>query len=189
MEIIKRHTDRMNQIVSDLLILSELEENKREVNFEPLNLEGIAANILTIYREKIRLKKLQLEVDIEKDLPTMKGERFKLEQMFINLLDNALKYTDKGKISVVIHRCDGEDRSSGRIKIQVKNTGVPIPEKSLSRIFERFYVVDKSRSRKLGGTGLGLAIVKHVVLMHKGEISVENRKQEGTVFTILLPVA
>jgi two-component system phosphate regulon sensor histidine kinase PhoR len=188
-EIIKRHTDRMNQIVSDLLILSELEENKRDVNFEPLNLENIAENTLTIYREKIRLKKLQLEVDIEKDLPTMKGERFKLEQMFINLLDNALKYTDKGKISVVIHRFDGEDRGSGRIKIQVKNTGVPIPEKSLHRIFERFYVVDKSRSRKLGGTGLGLAIVKHVVLMHNGEISVENRKEEGTVFTILLPVA
>jgi two-component system phosphate regulon sensor histidine kinase PhoR len=187
-EIIKRHTDRMNQIVSDLLILSELEENKRDVNFEPLNLEGIVENTLTIYREKIRLKKLQLEVDIEKDLPEMKGERFKLEQMFINLLDNALKYTDKGKISVVIHKINGEDRGSGRIKIQVKNTGVPIPEKSLSRIFERFYVVDKSRSRKMGGTGLGLAIVKHVVLMHKGEISVENRKEEGTVFTILLPV-
>ncbi len=105
----------MNQIVSDLLILSELEENKRDVNFEPLNLGGIAENILTIYREKIREKKLQLEVDIEKDLPTMKGERFKLEQMFINLLDNALKYTDKGKISVVIHRFDGEEGNQGQV--------------------------------------------------------------------------
>jgi two-component system phosphate regulon sensor histidine kinase PhoR len=101
-------------------------------------------------------------------------------------VDNAVKYTDRGKISVVIGRFTGE--AGEYLKIQVKNTGIPIPEKSIPRIFERFYVVDKSRSRRLGGTGLGLAIVKHVVLMHKGEISVENLKEEGTVFTILLPV-
>lgn len=183
-EIIKRHTDRMNQIVSDLLILSELEDGQREVVFEPLNLKEIVENILKIYREKIKEKNLALEVDIEKNLPPVRGEKFKMEQMFINLVDNALKYTDKGKISINI----GPAGDGRHIKIQVKNTGLPIPDKSLPRIFERFYVVDKSRSRKLGGTGLGLSIVKHVVHLHKGEILVESAAGEGTVFTIQLPV-
>lgn len=183
-EIIKRHTDRMNLIVSDLLTLSELEDNKREVVFEPLDLEEITTNILKIYREKIKEKNLELELNIEKNLPGIDGEIFKMEQLLINLVDNAVKYTEEGKIAVII----GKSEDNRMINIQVKNTGLPIPEKSLPRIFERFYVVDKSRSRKLGGTGLGLSIVKHVALLHKGEISVESTKEKGTVFTIKLPV-
>lgn len=183
MEIIKRHTDRMNQIVSDLLVLSELEEKKRDVVFEPLDLGEIVNNSLKIYREKINEKGLELEIDIPGDLPGIRGERFKMEQMFINLVDNAVKYTDEGKISITAR----EVEAGKTVKIQVRNTGLIIPEKSIPRLFERFYVVDKSRSRKLGGTGLGLSIVKHVVLLHKGEISVESVEGEGTVFTIYLP--
>ena len=183
-DIIKRHTDRMNQIVSDLLILSELEEKKREVIFEPLNLGDMVNNLLKIYKEKIEEKQLELDMDIPGNLPTVKGEKFKLEQMFINLLDNAVKYTDKGKVSVKIRELDNRRR----IEIKVMNSGLTIPEKSIPRLFERFYVVDKSRSRKLGGTGLGLSIVKHVVLLHKGEITVESIEGEGTVFTITLPI-
>jgi two-component system phosphate regulon sensor histidine kinase PhoR len=183
-EIIKRHSDRMNQIVSDMLVLSELEERHREVVFESLDLESTVQNVLKIYREKIREKNVELEVDIEKDLPPLKGEKFKIEQMLINLVDNAMKYTDKGKISIKAQKTeDGK-----HIEIQVMNTGVPIPDKNLPRLFERFYVVDKSRSRKLGGTGLGLSIVKHVVLLHRGEIFVKSGKRDGTVFTILLPL-
>ncbi len=183
-EIIKRHTDRMNQIVSNLLILSELEDSKRELVFEPVNLEEMVTYILKIYRDKIREKNLDLAVDIQENLPMVMAEKFKMEQMFINLVDNAYKYTDKGKISLIIEKTGNEKN----IKIQVKNTGLIIPKKSLPRVFERFYVVDKSRSRKLGGTGLGLSIVKHVVLLHKGEISVESVEGEGTVFTICLPL-
>lgn len=184
MEIIKRHTDRMNQIVSDLLVLSELEEKKRDVVFEPFDLGEIVNNSLKIYRERIKEKNLELEINIPKDLPKVRGERFKMEQLFINLVDNAVKYTDKGKISITIWEAE-----AGKIlKIQVRNTGLIIPEKSIPRLFERFYVVDKSRSRKLGGTGLGLSIVKHVVLLHKGEISVESVEGEGTTFTIQLPL-
>jgi len=183
-EIIKRHTDRMNQIVSDLLILSELEETNRDIDFEDLDLGSIVNNLLNIFREKIKEKKLELHVDIPNHLPPVKGEKFKVEQMFINLLDNAVKYTEKGSVSVSLSK----NSHQNTIDIQVKNTGLPIPEKSLPRIFERFYVVDKSRSRKLGGTGLGLSIVKHVVILHKGEISVENCKDQGTVFNIKLPL-
>jgi two-component system phosphate regulon sensor histidine kinase PhoR len=186
-EIIKRHTDRMNQIVSDMLTLSELEDNKRQIEFEPLNLAEIVTNILKIYREKIKEKKLELEIDIREKLPFIRGERFKIEQMFINLVDNAVKYTEEGKIAIVMAQTS--ENNHEWINIQVKNTGLPIPEKCIPRIFERFYVVDKSRSRKLGGTGLGLSIVKHVVLLHSGEISVESTQEKGTVFTIKIPVS
>ena len=114
--------------------------------------------------------------------------KFKMEQMFINLVDNAAKYTDKGKITIVITKPEKKDKSDCCIEIRVKNTGLPIPTKSLPRIFERFYVVDKSRSRKLGGTGLGLSIVKHVVLLHKGEISADSTAEQGTILTIRLPL-
>jgi len=190
-EIINRHTERMNQIVSDLLVLSDLEdleEGKRPIEFEPINLKEMVANILKIYKEKIKEKGLGLEVDIRENLPPVNGEKFKMEQMFINLVDNAVKYTDKGKITIRITKSEKEYKSKPCIEIQVKNTGLPIPAKSLPRIFERFYVVDKSRSRKLGGTGLGLSIVKHVVLLHKGEISVDNTPDQGTIFTIHLPL-
>ncbi|MCK4763363.1 MAG: HAMP domain-containing protein [Candidatus Aminicenantes bacterium] len=184
-DIIKRHTDRMNRIVSDLLILSELEEKKRrDFEFKPLDFAAIVESIIKIYREKIAARELDLEVNIDPGLPVFKGEKFKIEQMFINLIDNAVKYTDKGKIEIAISK--RQERKD--IAIRVKNTGLVIPRESLPRIFERFYVVDKSRSRRLGGTGLGLSIVKHVVLLHNGEISADSSKKGGTVFTIHLPV-
>jgi two-component system phosphate regulon sensor histidine kinase PhoR len=172
--------------------LEDLEEGKRPIEFEPINLEEMVTNILKIYKEKIKEKGLDLEVDIRENLPPFNGEKFKMEQMFINLVDNAVKYTDKGKIAIIItkpEKDEKEDKSKCCIEILVKNTGLPIPVKSLSRIFERFYVVDKSRSRKLGGTGLGLSIVKHVVLLHKGEISVDSTPEQGTIFTLRLPLS
>jgi two-component system phosphate regulon sensor histidine kinase PhoR len=102
--------------------------------------------------------------------------------MLINLIDNAVKYTEKGTVTVSLAAKDGD------IVIDVRDTGIGIPEEHLTHIFERFYVVDKSRSRKLGGTGLGLSIVKHIVLAHGGRISVWSRLGEGTAFTIKLPL-
>lgn len=187
-EIIKRHSDRMNQIVSDMLTLSELEESRRDVLLEPVNLGELVENMLTIYRERIKEKNLVLDVDIENDLPAINGERFKLEQMFINLVDNSFKYTDEGgKISISINR-ERSPKKQDRVEIKISNDGQLIPAKSLPRLFERFYVVDKSRSRKLGGTGLGLSIVKHVALIHNGEVSVKSSKATGTVFTVYLPI-
>ena len=182
-EIIKRHTDRMAQIVSDMLTLSELEDKRREIRFEPVNLLTTVSSILKIFQEKINSKQLNLDVSIEPGIPSFPGEQFKIEQMIVNLIDNAVKYTDKGGISIEISTLHDQRK----IRFQVRNTGSVIPEKSLSRIFERFYVVDKSRSRKLGGTGLGLSIVKHIVMLHNGEISVESTENRGTIFSILLP--
>jgi len=189
-EIINRHTDRMNQIVSDLLVLSELEDGKQEINLESISLIDMVNNILKIYKEKIKEKNIELKVHIQENLPSLNGEKFKLEQMFINLIDNAVKYTEKGKITITIALDDKEDKNKtkNQVIIRVNNTGLPIPTKCISRLFERFYVVDKSRSRKMGGTGLGLSIVKHVVLLHKGEIFVDSTLQDGTTFTIKLPL-
>ena len=101
--------------------------------------------------------------------------------MLVNLVDNALKATEKGAVTVSLSAKDGGFR------IEVRDTGIGIPEEHLPHIFERFYVVDKSRSRKLGGTGLGLSIVKHVVLAHGGGVSVSSRLGEGSVFTVIVP--
>lgn len=184
-EIIKRHTDRMNQIVSDMLTLSELEEPRREISFEIVNLNDLIGNILKIFMEKIHQKGLSIRLNIESGLPPVSGEKFKLEQMFVNLVDNAVKYTEEGYIAISM-RANNDAR---QVEIRILNTCPPIPEQCLPRLFERFYVIDKSRSRRVGGTGLGLAIVKHVVLLHKGIISAENVKGEGVMFTIRLPIS
>ena len=118
----------------------------------------------------------------------LRADRFKLEQVFINLLDNAVKYTDKGEVEVVLRRSGDSPRRDSPLVIEVRDTGPGIAPEHLPRLFERFYVVDKGRSRQLGGTGLGLSIVKHIVLLHSGEVSVESTPGVGTTFTITLPV-
>ena len=181
LKIIQRHTDRLINIVKDLLLLSQLEERRSKLEIEDVNLKRLLEDISKMFIEKIKQKKLKLKIEIQKDLPLVKADPFKLEQMFINLIDNAIKYTDKGEIKISIEQIDN------LIKIVVADTGIGISEKHLSRIFERFYVVDKSRSRRYGGTGLGLSIVKHVVLLHNGKIEVKSKKNKGTKFTIYLP--
>jgi two-component system phosphate regulon sensor histidine kinase PhoR len=181
-EIIKRHTNRMNQIIQDLMLLSELEEKKKDLEISEIDLEKIVTNIIKIFKDQIHKKKLKLDLDIDPKLPRLPAERFKIEQLLINLLDNAVKYTEQGKINISASQ-EGE-----YLKLQIQDTGIGIPRKSLPRIFERFYVVNKSRSRKLGGTGLGLSIVKHIVQIHSGEISVSSKLGHGTTFTIFFPL-
>ncbi len=120
-------------------------------------------------------------MDIKDNLPAIEGDLFKLEQMLLNLLDNAVKYTDRGGIAVSV------DAQGKRVRIRVRDTGIGIPKDDIPRVFERFYVVDKSRSRKSGGTGLGLSIVKHIVLQHSGTIGIESVPGEGTTVTVTLP--
>jgi two-component system phosphate regulon sensor histidine kinase PhoR len=110
------------------------------------------------------------------------GDRFRLEQMLINLLDNALRYTEKGGASIQV-RGTAQD-----VVVEVKDSGIGIAPEHLTRVFERFYVVDRARSRDQGGTGLGLAIVKHIVLLHGGRIEVASRPGQGTEFVITLPL-
>jgi two-component system phosphate regulon sensor histidine kinase PhoR len=125
---------------------------------------------------------LRLTVSVPESLPSIQGDSFLIEQMLVNLLDNALKFTEDGEVQVSV--CQEE---AGWMRIEVSDTGIGIAEEHIPRLFERFYVVDKSRSRKLGGTGLGLSIVKHIVQSHGGTVAVESALGRGTRFTVRLP--
>ena len=179
-EIIERNTDSLINIVNDLLLLSSLEE-KPALELEDVDLRDFLENVIKIFDQRLRDKELALVMNVRENLPRIKADLFKLEQMLVNLLDNAVKYTDHGKITV---SADVEDK---RVQIQVRDTGIGIPKDDIPRIFERFYVADKSRSRKSGGTGLGLSIVKHIVLLHNGTINIESTPGEGTKITVTLP--
>jgi len=181
LEIIKRHTDRLMNIVNDLLVLSELEQTGSALVIENVNLVSLAENILKVFEQVAKEKGIQLKLSAGDGPKTIQADPFKLEQMFINLLDNAIKYTEKGKASISLRQEDSKSI------IEIQDTGIGIPGSHLPRIFERFYVVDKSRSKKLGGTGLGLSIVKHIVLLHGGTIDLESSLGMGTKFTITLP--
>jgi two-component system phosphate regulon sensor histidine kinase PhoR len=185
LEIIGRQTDRLINIVKDLLKLSELEdiqEGKIVVRYSKVDLKKLVSNVFGFYEKQIAAKGLKFIVEIDKNVPRIKADAFKLEQLFINLIENAIKYTEKGEIRVNVKK---EKR---KVVVEVSDTGIGIPAKHLPRIFERFYVVDKSRSRESGGTGLGLSIVKHIVQLHNGEISVESKLGKGSKFIIVLPI-
>jgi len=179
--IIARHTERLINIVNDLLTLSEIED-KNQLEIESLNLPDLLRDTVKIFEERLKAKNLEIVIEADAELQAIKADSFKLQQVFINLLDNAIKYTEKGQITIRAQRQNGE------VRITIADTGCGIPTVHLSRIFERFYVVDKARSRQLGGTGLGLAIAKHIVLLHNGRIDVSSEPGHGTRFIITLPV-
>jgi two-component system phosphate regulon sensor histidine kinase PhoR len=180
-EIIKRNTDRLINIVEDLLVLSELEEKGTTLELEDLQLKEMIERILKIFEPRMKEKGLNLELHVEDTAPRIMADAFKLEQALINLIDNAVKYTEQGTIAISLKYLDS------RVMIEIKDTGIGIPEEHIPRLFERFYVVDKSRSKRLGGTGLGLSIVKHIVLLHNGTLQVKSLPSQGTTFSISLP--
>ncbi|MFQ3578599.1 MAG: ATP-binding protein [Bacteroidales bacterium] len=180
-EIIKRHTERLINIVNDLIILSGTEQRNVTMDLAETNLVEKVNSVLKLFETRIKEKGLIIKTKFSDTTIDALVDEFKIEQMLINLIDNAVKYTEQGEIEVVITKENNE------IKIVIRDTGIGIPNESLGRIFERFYVVDKSRSKKHGGTGLGLSIVKHIVLLHKGKIEVESGIGKGTKFLITLP--
>ena len=180
-EVIKRNTDRLINIVKDLLTLSKLEQDLY-LEKEKIELEEFLRNIKRVFEHRLKEKGLDFHYTIKDNLKDLFADRFKLEQVFINLIDNAIKYTEKGLISLNF------SKENNLIKMEISDTGLGIPEEHLPRLFERFYTVDKSRSRKMGGTGLGLSIVKHIVNLHEGTIDVESKVGQGTRFTITFPI-
>ncbi len=179
---IQRNVARMAAIVEDLLSLSRLEARGSEISREPTDRKRIVNEVTGMFAQPIESKGLELRVFLPEDLPPLLADPFLLEQMLVNLVDNALKYTEKGQIRV---SCALQD---GRLLLEVADTGIGIAPEHLPRIFERFYVVDKSRARKSGGTGLGLSIVKHIVQQHGGTIDVRSTLGQGSSFTVSLPV-
>ncbi|MFQ6617806.1 MAG: ATP-binding protein [Fidelibacterota bacterium] len=182
LQIIKRHTDRLINIVSDLLLLSRLEDAEQKIEMEAVDVKALFESVFKIFEDRICKKGLTWEFNLPEDIRKIRADSFLLEQLLINLIENAVNYTEKGGIQVDLKRTGDE------IKLKVSDTGNGIPEEHLPRIFERFYVVDKARSRELGGTGLGLSIVKHIVMVHNGTLDVLSEPGKGTTFNITLPV-
>lgn len=183
LNIIMKQTQRLEELVHDLLILSSLESSSVKFDFHQQAIKPVMLSVLQTHQQSIMLNKHELIVNIPDNLPLIKFDRLRIEQVFINLIDNAVKFTQPGgKISIlaIIEK--------GFLKITVQDSGVGIPREHLSRIFERFYRVDKARSRDTGGTGLGLSIVHQIIQAHQGQVVVESTLGIGTTFNIFLPL-
>ncbi len=182
LEVIRAHAIRLNNIASDLLILSELESGQRSAPAEAISVREALESALRTVESEARVRGVSVSPRAL-DAGEVLGHRIRLEQAFVNLIDNAIKFNREGG-EVSVEACRTAD---GRVRIAISDTGIGIPSEDLPRIFERFYRVDKARSREVGGTGLGLSIVKHIVERMDGTISVESELGKGTSFTLLLP--
>ncbi|MDP8305604.1 MAG: ATP-binding protein [Candidatus Chlorobium antarcticum] len=185
LRIIHQESEQLTALVNDVLDLSKIESGRIEYSFGPVSLKGIVEKAMSTLAPQLVKKDVKLDVSIPSSFPLVRGDASYLEIVVRNLLDNAVKYVDEhhGRIRL------SALRQEGSVMLEVEDNGIGIAQKDLDRIFERFYRVDKARSRQLGGTGLGLSIVKHIVLAHKGDIRVRSRLNRGTIFTLTLPVA
>ncbi len=185
LEIVARHTERLGRLLNDLTDLSNIELGKVSLRIEPTPLGEIVDSVFGIIRLRAQSSGVTLEVALPPDVPPVKADRDRLAQILINLVDNAVKYTPAGgRVTVSAQRTPPD-----LVELAVGDTGVGIPAADLPRITERFYRVDKARSRELGGTGLGLAIVKHLVIAHGGELRIESEVDKGTTVRFTLPAA
>jgi two-component system phosphate regulon sensor histidine kinase PhoR len=174
----------LGRLLNDLTDLSNIELGRVSLHRGPVDLAEVVEGTLDIIRAKAETGGVRLEARLPDDLPAVLADRDRLAQILINLVDNAVKYTPGGG-RVTVQGAAG----LGLVEVAVEDTGVGIPPADLPRITERFYRVDKARSRELGGTGLGLAIVKHLVAAHGGSLVFESRLGEGTRVRVTLPIA
>jgi two-component system phosphate regulon sensor histidine kinase PhoR len=180
--IIKEHSDRLGYIIDDLLSLSEVELSRDCVNKTELDLKEVIDEISLGFEQALAEKKQGLTVSTKGDNFIIQADRNKIEQVFANLIDNAIKYTkETGQIEILI--CEKDQT----VCVTIQDNGIGIPKEHRDRVFERFYRVDKARSRELGGTGLGLSIVKHIVLAHNGKIAIESEPNRGTKVSVTFP--
>lgn len=180
-EIIYNESKRIEVLIDDLLTLSKLEKEGFTLTYSDIHLTKIIQEVLPAFKQKIAEKDIEIETSID-DSIYFKADREKLKQILINLLANAINYTpNQGNIKIQAIENDTD------IHIMISDTGIGIPQDVAHRIFERFFRVDKARSRDTGGTGLGLAIVKHISELHGGRVTVESELNKGSTFTVVLP--
>ncbi len=179
-----RHTERLSRLLDDLTELSNIELGRVRLTIGAVALDAVVDSVLALVSAKAEAGQVTLERQVPADLPPVRADHDRLVQILINLVDNAVKYTPRGgRVRV------RAERAEERVLVMVEDTGVGIPAGDLGRVTERFYRVDKARSRDLGGTGLGLAIVKHLVLAHGGELGIESEAGQGTRVRFTLPAA
>lgn len=181
LKIIQEHAERLNNLVEDLLSLSHLESKEIALDKKSFDLKEQLEEIVLSFRSQLKKKNIEIKTDICGSISVAADKR-KIEQVLTNLLDNAIKFNkEKGSMHIYMQELNG------KIKVCVEDSGIGIPEKDIPRIFERFYRVDKARSRELGGTGLGLSIVKHIVELHGGNVGVESTEGIGSKFYFIIP--
>lgn len=183
LSVIAGETDRMTRIVKDLLTLSKLDCGKMDLHFHRFSMQHMVESVYNAMVLEAGNNGLELTLNIQGKMPDMNGDRERLEQVVINILSNAVKYTPSGGHIVL----SAARRDEGHVMIRVKDDGMGIPKDDIPRLFERFYRVDKARSRAKGGSGLGLAIAKEMVEAHRGTIYLESQLDEGTTVTVVLP--
>ncbi|MCY9666386.1 cell wall metabolism sensor histidine kinase WalK [Paenibacillus alginolyticus] len=178
LDLIASESNRLTLLIEDLFELSKMEEGKVSLEMEWIDLTEVMENAIQKCRLKLNEKGLQLDYHFDKQLPLIYGDGLRMEQVFTNLLENAIRYTNEGHIHTAINK------ENNKISILIEDTGIGIPEEELPQIFNRFYRVEKSRSREHGGSGLGLAIVKKLVELQGGNIQVSSELNKGTRFEI-----
>jgi len=189
LEIIERHAERLGRLTEDLLTLSDLESGKIQIAPRPVDTAKLVQQTFEIFWDRAAKKEIKLNYEISGPCGKISGDPDRLQQVLINLVDNAIKFTPPGG-TVTLSAAECANNGGARqIKISVADSGMGIPENDLPRLTERFYRVDKARSRDLGGTGLGLAIVKHIVQAHRGELKISSELNKGTTICVLLPIA
>jgi len=188
--IIHDESDRLNRLIGDILELSKIESRRSPLQFSPVDLYAFLERITEFMSTEATKKNIELELQAEEEL-FIEADEDRLGQILLNLLQNGINYTPEGgKVKVKAEFVPGTDKEGleDRVRITVSDTGIGIPRKDLPRIFERFYRVDKARSRSSGGTGLGLSIVKHLAELHHGTIRVESTVGVGSQFILELPL-
>ena len=183
--IVSKQADRLNAIIEDLLSLSRIEQagEKDEIALAEGSVHDALHSAMQVCLHEAESKRIELLLDCPRDITAMMNPPL-LEQAMVNLINNAIKYSEEGK-----HVWIGGREERDAVHITVRDEGYGIEAEHLPRLFERFYRIDKARSRKMGGTGLGLAIVKHIAQAHRGHVEVQSRPGEGSTFTIMLPVS
>ncbi len=182
MSVINDEADRMTRLVNDLLELSRLDNKETKWNMKPIDVGTILKNVIKKMDVNIKRKGQTIKANIPEELPEVFADNDKIEQVFQNILSNAYKYTPEGGTIYI-----DVEYAEKMVKVTFKDTGVGIPKEDLPRIFERFYRVDKTRSREMGGTGLGLSIAREIVQAHGGEISISSELGKGTSVIIQIP--
>ena len=181
-EVMKRHSDRLNLLVNDLLSLARLESKEANLQLAEIKLRDFLEGVTRDWAKRLAGKNLRLELEVPDNFPTLRVDERRLEEVVHNLLDNAVKYSHQnGRILIQAGAPDQE------VVLSVRDEGVGIAANDLPRIFERFYRADRARSRELGGTGLGLSIVKHIAQLHGGRVEAESVVGKGTTIRVILP--
>ena len=198
--IIDRHSERLSRLIDDLLTLSDLELGKTELRHDRLAFGQLIDEVFELVKDKAASGQVRLSAALPESLPSLSGDPDRLHQVLLNLVDNGVKYTPAGgrvtvsaRVAAASSVSDGNGDGTGQadhgwMEVAVADTGCGIPESDIPRLTQRFYRVDKARSRELGGTGLGLAIVKHIVQAHGGFLHIESQLDRGTTMRVFLPL-